>query len=189
MGGESQKTLYAFSYTPSLHNRRFMSQAKRSEGGILCEARDEGRRKQSACFYSIVHVVDMGRARTMDCSQRVIFSSYPRLAIRAGPACRSKCRVRLAWLIKRLSCRLLRTSRYDRALFRPYVVCLRLGSLSFSLLLIPDQIAAENEAYMQPWVVHCEMFFVCGLRLEKKKLQSGIKWGFVKVSRQIQTGI
>ena len=52
--------------------------AKRRERRILLEARDKGGKKN--------------------------FSS-PRLAIRARLALRAKCRVRLAWLIKRLLCR------------------------------------------------------------------------------------
>ena len=36
---------------------------------------------------------------------KALFFSSPRLAIRARPTLRAKCRVRLAWLIKRLLCR------------------------------------------------------------------------------------
>ena len=41
-------------------------------------------------------------------NRRFIFS-FPRLALRARVALRAKYRVRPAWLIKRLSCRLSRT--------------------------------------------------------------------------------
>ena len=41
---------------------------------------------------------------------KALFFSSPRLAIRARPTLRAKCRVRLAWLIKRLLCRLIITS-------------------------------------------------------------------------------
>ena len=42
----------------------------------------------------------------MDWEQAVYFFSYPRLAFRARLALRAKRHVRLAWLIKRLLCRL-----------------------------------------------------------------------------------
>ena len=60
--------------------------AKRGERGILPEARDEG--------------------------EENIFFSSPHLAIRACLALRVKCHVRLASLIKRLLCRLQRTSSF-----------------------------------------------------------------------------
>ena len=41
---------------------------------------------------------------------KALFFSFPRLAIRARPTLRAKCSVRLAWLIKRLLCRLIITS-------------------------------------------------------------------------------
>ena len=41
---------------------------------------------------------------------KALFFSSPRLAIRARPTLRAKCRVRLAWLIKRPLCRLIITS-------------------------------------------------------------------------------
>ena len=40
-------------------------------------------------------------------SKRLLFSSFPRLALRARVALRAKYRVRPAWLIKRQSCRLI----------------------------------------------------------------------------------
>ena len=67
-----------------LHNRRFMSQARRTR-----------------------HF-----ARSARQGRRNIFFSSPHLAIRACLALRVKCRVRLASLIKRLLCRLQRTSSF-----------------------------------------------------------------------------
>ena len=53
-----------------------------------------------------VHVVNVGTARTTDWQQVLYFFSSPRLALGTTFALRAKCCVRLAWLIKRLLCRL-----------------------------------------------------------------------------------
>ena len=48
--------------------------------------------------------------RDVQVAYKALFFSSPRLAIRARPTLRAKCRVRLAWLITRLLCRLIITS-------------------------------------------------------------------------------
>ena len=49
------------------------------------------------------------------CKWRIkLFFSSPRLAIRARPTLRERCRVRLAWLIKRLLCRLIIITSPDK---------------------------------------------------------------------------
>ena len=158
------KTIYC-----SLHNRRFMSQARRTRG-ILSEARnkreaqDEGRRKikrllpvhSSGCFAHAssinqlernVHVVTWEESEQWTGNRR----SSPRLALRA------KRRVRLAWAIKRLLCRLLYWGignvfcrlllRMDMdwnlkklgQLFQVFILSLQ-KSAKWSWLVLPDEI-------------------------------------------------
>ena len=50
-------------------------------------------------------------ARRGEEKNKALFFSSPRLALRARVALRAKYRVRPAWLIKRLSCRLVQASR------------------------------------------------------------------------------
>ena len=72
---------------PSLHDRRFMSQAGRTRYFARSTTRARSARR--------------GKEKN-----KALFFSFPRLALRAGVALRAKYRVCPAWLIKRLSCRL-----------------------------------------------------------------------------------
>ena len=76
----------------SLHDRRSMSQAGRTRYFARSATRARSARR--------------GKEKN-----KALFFSFPRLALRAHVALRAKYRVRSAWLIKRLSCRLINDLR------------------------------------------------------------------------------
>ena len=53
---------------------------------------------------------------------RFLSQASPGLAIRTRLALRAKCRVRLAWLIERLLCRLISTDHLNQAQSRRYEI-------------------------------------------------------------------
>ena len=101
----------------SLHDRRFMSQAGRTR-------------------YFARSATRARSARRGEEKNKALFFSSPRLALRARVALRAKYRVRPAWLIKRLSCR-LGSHRHGDVFFPVVFQPCYLGSLGSSPMHFP----------------------------------------------------
>ena len=90
-------------------------------------------------------------------ASKAIFFFSPRLAIRARSTLRAKCRVRLAWLIKRLLCGLIITSPDKKNVWNENKRSLReAGPRGFSCKILLKTALPLKNNYMKYFAIKCQ---------------------------------